>query len=105
MARLSGIVFLITLVLPYARAPLCQAGAHEHGEGRFVHHEAHTLSGPHSGDGCHALMGCQIGADFEPGILAHPADLTGGATPESTSQRQTPPDIRLTPESPPPRAI
>jgi hypothetical protein len=105
MTRLAGILFVIALVLPYARAPVCQAGAHEHGETRLLHHDAAALSGPHDGTDCHVLMGCQMGAGLEPGLLGPITLVAVGSTAEPESPGQAPPDIRLTPESPPPRAI
>lgn len=105
MKRLSGILFMVALALPYARAPLCQVGGHDHGEGRMAHHEAQAVSDAHGGATCHALMGCQVGADLEPGMPRPAAYLGGAATAESALPREAPHDIWPAPESPPPRAI
>lgn len=64
MRRLTVPLLLATLVLPYARAPLCEADSHEHGE----HHAMAGLptlveppaGGPDAGTDCHSLMGCAV---------------------------------------------
>jgi len=64
MRRFAIPLLLATLVLPYARAPLCKAGSHEHGE----HHAMAGLptlaespaEGADGGADCHSLMGCAI---------------------------------------------
>lgn len=64
MRQLAVPLLLATLVLPYVRAPLCEAGSHEHGE----HHamaELPTLvepstEGPDAGTDCHSMMGCAV---------------------------------------------
>ena len=64
MRRFAILLLLATLVLPYARAPLCEAGSHEHRE----HHAMAGLpilvespgEGGDAGMDCHSLMGCAV---------------------------------------------
>lgn len=64
MQRIAIALLLLALALPYVRAPLCQAGSHDHGE----HHQMAGKSAfdrpPHDASdaaaGCHALMGCTV---------------------------------------------
>ena len=109
MRRLANSLLLIALVLPHARAPLCQAGAHEH--------EAHhRMAGMHalvdvSGEGedadadCHSLMGCAVvlqaslpaaRADFRTLTHASDAALAGYAAQLLS---------RASPDTPPPKTV
>lgn len=106
MLRLPALTLLIALVLPYARAPLCQAGAHEHEEGQMMaHHEEDVVSGPDSDIDCHTLMACQVGADLVAITLGPAAHAALGPTNDRALPTQSPPNIRFSPEVPPPRAI
>lgn len=108
MHRLTRSLILLALVLPYARAPLCQAGSHEHGE----HHPTQGMSTPaearaeglEAGADCHSLMGCAIvlqaslpvaPADFR----AVPDDL-GAPLAGAAAQLRS----RASPDTPPPKA-
>ena len=55
MPRLPALVLLVVLVLPYARAPLCQVGAHEHeGGDMMVHQGGEVVSGSDGDIDCHS---------------------------------------------------
>ncbi|MYA34312.1 MAG: hypothetical protein F4164_05885 [Gemmatimonadales bacterium] len=64
MRRLTIPLLLATLVLPYARAPLCEAGSHEHGEHHAMAGLPTLVESPVEGAGagrdCHSLMGCAV---------------------------------------------
>lgn len=64
MRRFAHSLLLIALVLPYARAPLCQAGSHEHDEHAPMAEMSASLDTPSDGSDaaadCHALMGCTV---------------------------------------------
>ncbi|WP_420449117.1 hypothetical protein [Candidatus Palauibacter sp.] len=109
MRRLANSLLLIALVLPYARAPLCEAGSHEHPEHQHAGMVAAFADAP--GDGsdapgdCHSLMGCTVVlqtslAAAGPGFRAfsqawHPA-LQGSAALILS---------RASPDPPPPRTV
>ena len=107
MHRLTRSLILLALVLPYARAPLCQAGSHEHGE----HGPTHGMStlaearaeGLEPGADCHSLMGCAVvlqaslpaaPAEFRSAPLDFGAPLAGAA-----AQLRS----RASPDTPPPK--
>ncbi|WP_419949863.1 hypothetical protein [Candidatus Palauibacter sp.] len=107
MHRFANSLLLIALVLPYARAPLCQAGSHEHAD----HHHAGMVAafasasddGPAATGDCHSLMGCtvvlqaslaEVGASFRALAQAWDPALQGGAVVIPS---------RASPDTPPPR--
>ena len=107
MRRIATPLLLLVLVLPYARAPLCQAGSHEHAD----HHHAGMVAAfaDAPGDGkaatgdCHSLMGCtvvvqaslaEVGASFRAFAQAWDPALQGGAVVIPS---------RASPDTPPPR--
>ena len=109
MRRFAIPLLLTTLVLPYARAPLCEAGSHEHGE----HHAMAGLTtlveapaeGADAGADCHSLMGCAVvlqaslpmaTAGFR--SFAHDSDAAlAGAAFQFRS--------RASPDTPPPKTV
>ena len=109
MLRSTVPLLLATLVLPYVRAPLCEAGSHEHGE----HHAMAGLptlveppsEGSDAGTDCHSLMGCAVvlqaslpmgAAGFR--AFAHDSDVAfAGAALQLRS--------RASPDTPPPKTI
>ena len=109
MRRFAIPLLLAALVLPYARAPLCEAGSHEHGE----HHAmagSPTLvespaEGPDAGTDCHSLMGCAVVLQASLPIgtvgfrsLAHDSDAAlAGAALQLRS--------RASPDTPPPQTV
>ena len=109
MHRLASFLILLALALPYARAPLCQAGSHEHAE----HHTTQGMSrlaevraeGLETGADCHSLMGCAVvlqaslpaaPADFRSAPLDFGAPLAGAA-----AQLRS----RASPDTPPPKIV
>lgn len=109
MRRLANSLLLIALVLPYARAPLCEAGSHEHPEdhhaGMVAAFADPPTNGSDAGGDCHSLMGCTVVlqtslAAAAPGFRAFsqawdPA-LQGSAAPILS---------RASPDTPPPRTV
>lgn len=109
MHRFTVPLLLATLVLPYARAPLCEAGSHEHGE----HHAMAGLpalvepppEGGDAGTDCHSLMGCAVvlQASLPMGTagfrsFAHDSDAAlAGAVFQLRS--------RASPDTPPPKTV
>ncbi len=109
MRRFAIPLLLAALVLPYARAPLCEAGSHEHGE----HHAMagsptlveSPVEGADAGTDCHSLMGCAVvlQASLPLGTagfrsFAHDADAApAGAALQLRS--------RASPDTPPPQTV
>ena len=75
MRRLGALILLVAFSLPFARAPLCQAGSHEHtGSHEHAEHHEHVMydaaaesitSSPDERS-CHDLMQCQVSSDVAP---------------------------------------
>ncbi len=107
MRRFAHSLLLIALVLPYARAPLCQAGSHEHDEHHPMAGMSASLDTPSDGSDaaadCHSLMGCTVvlqsslaeaGPGFRAFSQAWDPTLQGSAAPILS---------RASPDTPPPR--
>lgn len=109
MRRLTIPLLLATLVLPYARAPLCEAGSHEHGE----HHAMAGLpslveppaEGADAGTDCHSLMGCAVvlQASLPVGTAGFRsfAHDSGAALAGAACQLRS----RASPDTPPPKTV
>lgn len=109
MRRFAILLLLTTLVLPYARAPLCEAGSHEHEE----HHAmagARALvdapgEGADAGADCHSLMGCAVvlQASLPPtaGVFRALPHESGAALPGAASHLRS----RASPDTPPPKTV
>ena len=65
MRRLSALALLITVAFPFARAPLCQAGQHEHQDEHVMPHTGgQTVFNADDGMDCHVQMKCQVGTEL-----------------------------------------
>ena len=106
MRRFANSLLLIAVVLPYARAPLCEAGSHEHPS---HNHAIAAAFAPVAGEGaettgdCHALMACTVVlqaslAEAEPGFRAF-SQAWGPALQVSVAPIRS----RASPDTPPPR--
>lgn len=109
MRWFATFLLLTTLVLPYARAPLCEAGSHEHA-GHHAMAGMRALAeapgeGADAGADCHSLMGCAVvlqaslptsAAVFR--ALPHESDA---ALPAAAAQLRS----RASPDTPPPRTV
>lgn len=104
MRRIPGLLLLLAVALPYARAPMCEADAHEHHHG-----SVHTVEAPEHGAetaiDCHALMGCGtvlVATDdrLADQVRRHPA-RTNATAPDVRCRAAPFPD----PESPPPKLV
>jgi len=108
MRRFANSLLLIAVVLPYARAPLCEAGSHEHPSHNHAIAAAFT---PVAGDeaetpgDCHALMACTIvllaslaetGTGFRAFSQAWDPALQGSVAPIPS---------RASPDTPPPKTV
>lgn len=106
MRRFAISLLLIAVVLPYARAPLCEVGSHEHPS--HNHAIAAALT-PVAGDeaatpgDCHTLMACTVvllaslaetGAGFRAFSQTWDPALQGSVAPIPS---------RASPDTPPPR--
>jgi hypothetical protein len=106
--RLSAALILVTLVLPYASAPLCAAAAHEH-SGHAGHQATHAFvsagNDAMGGVGCHALMACELTIQAPHVIPETPPTVV----PRMLEAREYRPIGRPTPvrvpRAPPPRPV
>ena len=108
MRRFAISLLLATLVLPYLRAPLCEAGSHEHGD----HHRMAGMralvepppEGADAGTDCHSLMGCAVVLQASlPAATAgfrSPADDSDATPVGAGTQLRS----RASPDTPPPKA-
>ena len=115
MRKLSASALLLLLMLPYARAPLCEAGRHEHpGDAHEMEHEighavAHAAAAawtaPSDAPDCHAKMRCEMTADLAG--LALPTAPSVVPLRWATDVRipDRPTGVARVPESPPPRTV
>ena len=109
MRRFAIFLLLTTLVLPYAHAPLCEAGSHEHAEHRGMKGMPALAEAPgesaDAGADCHSLMGCAVvlqaslpaaAAVFR--ALPHRSDAS---RPGAVAQLRS----RASPDTPPPKTV
>ena len=108
MRRFANSLLLITVVLPYARAPLCEAGSHEHpSHGHAIAAAFTPVAGDEAGTpgDCHALMACTIvllasleetGTGFRAFSQAWDPALQGSVAPIPS---------RASPDTPPPKTV
>ena len=107
--RPSALVILVVLVLPYVRAPLCQAGSHEH-----MDHDApagvHALvdqpsHGSEAATDCHRLMGCAIVLQASLPAVATGFRAIGHTAGDAPAITAAPIRSRASPDTPPPKNI
>ncbi|WP_423925529.1 hypothetical protein [Candidatus Palauibacter sp.] len=106
MRRIAHSLLLIALILPYARAPLCEAGSHDHPD----HHHAGMVAAFADAPGdasdaadCHSLMGCAVVLQASL-AEAGPGFRTFSQTWDPTLQGSAAPILsRASPDTPPPR--
>jgi hypothetical protein len=106
--RLAAALILVTLVLPYASAPLCAVAAHEHA-GHAGHHATRAfVSAGHDAmgsGGCHALMACELTVQA-PHVIPEAPPI---AVPRLTEAGEFPtvghPTPVRAPRAPPPRLV
>ena len=108
MRRFAISLLLIAVVLPYARAPLCEVGSHEHPSHNHAIAAALTsAAGDEAGTpgDCHTLMACTVvllaslaetGAGFRSFSQAWDPALQGSVAPIPS---------RASPDTPPPRTV
>ena len=71
----------------------------------MAHHEGHVVSATELGFGSHTIMGCHAGADLSPVSLTAAIVGRQSVKPDPVSPEPAPPDIRISPEVPPPESI
>lgn len=107
--RSSALVILVVLVLPYARAPLCQAGSHEHAD-----HDApagvHALvdqpgHGSEAAMDCHRLMGCAIVLQASLPVVATGFRAITHSAGDALAITAAPIRSRASPDTPPPKNV
>ena len=108
MRRCAISLLLIVLVLPYLRAPLCEAGSHEHeGHDPMAGMRALVEAPPEGADpvaDCHSLMGCagvpQASLPVAAAGFRSPGSNSDTAPTAASSQLRS----RASPDTPPPKA-
>ncbi|MEM7414007.1 MAG: hypothetical protein AAF389_00840 [Gemmatimonadota bacterium] len=108
MRRLGALLLFAALTLPYARAPLCQVGSHEHQhEHQHVMYDvtAESVTSGANEMSCHELMQCQVSPD----VVVLELDLAATELAEPRDDVlwsvSRPLDVDRTPDVPPPQTV
>ena len=109
MRRSTALLILAVLVLPYVRAPLCQAGSHEHAD----HHASAGASAvpqmpSHDSEAttdCHTLMGCAVVLQASLPDVATGFRAFTHATGSALAIAAAPIRSRASPDTPPPKTV
>ena len=109
MQRIAISLLLLALALPYARAPLCQAGSHEHAE----HHgiagvpafDRTPSDAPGAAGDCHTLMGCATVLQTSLPVVATGFRAITHAAGDALAITAAPIRSRASPDTPPPKNV
>lgn len=107
--RSTALLILVVLVLPYVRAPLCQAGSHEHadhhapaGVRALVDLPSHASE---TATDCHTLMGCAVVLQASLPVVATGFRAFTHATGDALAIAAAPIRSRASPDTPPPKTV